>query len=369
MARSKPIRIGIVGLGMGKAHAMAAAGLPGVEIAAIAEPDSSRLEQLHNNIAKQHGAKAAAKAKQARLYDDYKAMARDGAVDGMILALPTDMHAAASRYCLKQGVHVLCEKPPTVKASEMAAVKKLAEDQNLTYMFCRQQRFDPKKFATRDLALAGKLGTIYHAESKWMRTRGVPFRGGWGVNKDSGGGVLLDLGIHQLDDAWFCMGSPKPVEVFAGLHCGMPHLAKGQKLSMPYNADDCTVGMVRFDTGATLMVTVTFALNEVKPDTEDGVIGNTEWFELKVLGSKAGIDVVRNRMVSDNPKGAKVGAIPVPAKLKKMRTQIGGQLANFTDAIRTGAQPLNTAEQALHLMQMLDALRKSSETGRSVRIK
>jgi len=80
----------------------------------------------------------------------------------------------------------------------MDKLAKLARDKALTYMFCRQQRFDPAKFATRDLAVKGRLGSIYHAESKWMRTRWIPWRGGFGVNDTRGGGVLLDLGIHRL---------------------------------------------------------------------------------------------------------------------------------------------------------------------------
>jgi|GEM_PF-4067923 len=106
----------------------------------------------------------------------------------------------------------------------------LARDKALTYMFCRQQRFDPAKFATRDLAAKGRLGPVYHAESKWMRTRGIPWRGSWGVNDTRGGGVLLDLGIHQLDDAWFTMGCPRPVDVSAAMHALFPTWPKAVKI-------------------------------------------------------------------------------------------------------------------------------------------
>lgn len=371
MAKTATLRIGIVGLGMGRAHAHAAAALPGIELAAIAEPNAERIAEVQRWIGESLSAKAAAQARKVQLFDDYQTMARDGGLDGMVIALPTDMHASASAYCLRQGVNVLCEKPPTVKAAEMVRVAKTARDRDLTYMFCRQQRFDPRKFATRALATGGKLGAVYSAESKWMRSRGVPFRGGWGVNKDTGGGVLLDLGIHKIDDAWFCMGSPRPVEAFCGAHCGMPHLAAGRKLSLPYNADDATFGMIRFETGATLSFATTFALNEVHHGVldQDGVVERSEWNELKIHGSKAGVDVEHGRLIKDHKQGVHLGPLPIPARIAKMKTGIEGQLADFAQAIRSGADSLNPPEQAVQLMQMLEALRKSAQTGRSVAIK
>lgn len=368
------VRIGIVGLGMGKAHAMACLALPGIELAAIAEPNPARLEELAGMASKQHGAKAGAAVRATPLYADYRDMVLKANLDGIVIALPTDLHFAATAFCLKHDVAVLCEKPPTCTGGEMVKLAKLARQRELTYMFCRQQRFDPAKFAVRELIAKGKLGSVYHAESKWMRTRWIPWRGGWGVNKDRGGGVLLDLGIHQLDDAWFSMGCPQPVDVSAAMHCAFAHLAKGRKdLTLPYDADDNTVALVRFANGATLSMMVTFAANTVDHDhiAKDGdITERVHWIELNVLGSKAGVDVQRGRLISDRGGDAvHNGALPIPAKIARMKTGTVGQMADFAHAIRSGTDPLNPAEQAVQLMQMLDAIRRSATTGRSVTIK
>jgi predicted dehydrogenase len=248
------------------------------------------------------------------------------------------------------------------------------KDSGKTYMFCRQQRFDPAKFATRELIAKGKLGSVYHAESRWMRTRWIPWRGGWGVNAARGGGVLLDLGIHQLDDAWFSMGCPKPVDVSAAMHCAFGHLAKGRKdLSLPYDADDNTVALVRFDSGATLNMMVTFAANTVdqpRIGVDATIADRVHWIELSVLGSRAGVDVTRRRIINDRGADAvQVGPLPIPSRIERMKTGILGQMADFVDAMRNGRDPLNPAAQALQLMQMLDAIRRSATTGRSVAIR
>ena len=371
MPRISPVRFAIVGLGMGRNHANAALAAPGTELVAIAEPNQERFDGGLAQMSK--GANKATKQALSRVvrFDDYKDMIRSGICEAVSLALPTDMHFAATKFCLSQGVHVICEKPPTTNEAQMRKIARQVEDTGLSYAFVRQQRFDPAKFQVRDMALKGKLGTIYHAESHWLRSRNVPFRGGWGVNKDTGGCVLLDLGIHKIDDAWFCMGNPQPTVAFAGMHCQFDYLSKGKGLSMPYNADDFMCGMIRFDDDATLSLSTSFAGNRVAPKDKnvDGVIGNSEWQDLHIHGSKAGVDVMGRRLIKHHKGGVLASDLPISKTLAKMHTGFVGLFSDMALSIRNGTTPLNSATQALQLMGMLQALKKSAETGRSVAIK
>jgi predicted dehydrogenase len=231
-------------------------------------------------------------------------------------------------------------------------------------MFCRQPRYSAASLEARRLVRQGRIGRVYHAEGKWIRARGIPWgAGGWFVNRKKGGGVLLDLGIHAIDNAWFVMGCPRPVEAVAGLHCAFPWVApKG----IEYTAEDAAVGLVRFEDGATLHFMVTFALNIAGPDAKEvkGLV-KPEWGEVRVFGDKGGIDVTaaklilgRKRMVEVHPLKTLGNHPPVFAL----------QSREFVRAIRAGDDPLNSAAQAVMLMQMLDALRKSGDTGSAVRI-
>lgn len=61
---------------------------------------------------------------------------------------------------------------------------------------------------------AGELGSIYHVKTGWMRRSGIPGWGGWFTrNELSGGGPLIDLGVHMLDLALWMMGNPEPIAV------------------------------------------------------------------------------------------------------------------------------------------------------------
>ena len=297
-------------------------------------------------------------------YDDYRDMLKRAELDAVVVGLPTGMHFAATRAALMAGCHVLCEKPPVTNAREMKKIAQVAKERGLTYMFARQPRFSAASLAARKLVSQGRIGKVYHAEGRWYRARGIPWgAGGWFVNKAKGGGVLLDLGIHSIDNAWFVMGCPRPVEACAGLHCAFPHLAPP---GVDYTAEDCAVGMVRFEDGATLDFTVTFAMNTAGPNAAK-VIGpaRPEWGEVKVYGDKGGIDVFAGKLITGRKNDVKVSPLPVPKKEVPVFT---AQSKEFLRAVRAQDAPMNSAAQAVMLMQMLEALAKSGETGRAVRI-
>jgi predicted dehydrogenase len=333
--------MGIMGTGWpGRMHADALAVVPGARVAAVAEPDPERRARFVEAFG------------DAREFEDYRAMLKEGDLDAAVVALPTSMHYRACMDSLRAGCHVLCEKPPTTAAAEMVKVARAAGQRKLTYMFARQPRYGANVLAASKLVRQGRLGEVYHAESKGIRARGIPFgKGGWFVDRKKGGGVLLDLGVHMIDNPWFVMGCPRPVEAFGGAHVGFSHLApKG----VEYTAEDMAVGMVRFETGATLVFTVTFALNTEGPVSE-----------VKVYGRKGGVDVWGGKLIRGRGKDVEVVPLALP---RKPRPPFEAQAREFVRAVRSGGEPLNSASQAVMLMQTLDALRKSAETGKSVRI-
>ena len=186
--------------------------------------------------------------RRVRVFDDYRQMFGACDLDAVCIGLPTWMHAPVSQEAVQLGLHVLCEKPPSNDATELMPVTQLAETKGLVYMFVRQSRFTSQLMEGRRLVQAGELGDVYYAETRWIRTRWCSARG-WRHDKAKGGGVLLDLGIHAIDNVWFMMGCPRPTEVMAGLYCTFSDLAPPEQT---YTADDAACGFVRFENGCTL---------------------------------------------------------------------------------------------------------------------
>ncbi len=345
-----PIKVGIIGLGgtIGSTTAILTAE-PNVQLVALADPDPTRRKTVLGGI------------KGVRVFDDYRQMFDACDLDAVCIGLPTWMHAPVSQEAIARGMHVLCEKPPSNDAAELIPVTQLAENRGLTYMFVRQSRFTSQLMEGRRLVEAGELGDVYYAETRWIRTRWCSARG-WRHDKAKGGGVLLDLGIHAIDNVWFMMGCPRPTEVMAGLYCTFSHLAPPEQT---YTADDAACGFVRFENGCTLHFAVAFSMNTTNRHTPaagtDLVKSETQEFHL--YGTKAGFE--SGKLLVGTPDGVKVKPIKAPAQ---KADEITLQTREFIRAIREGDEPLNSGSQAVMLMQMLDAAMKSSEIGSAVAI-
>src|SRR6202011_3163455 len=161
-------------------------------------------------------------------YRDYHELLNDPEVNAAIICLPNFLHFPASLAALEAGKHVLCEKPPTLNAAEMKVLREEATQRKLIYYFSRQFRFAPSTRAARKVVQEGRLGKIYHAKATFVRSRGIPVGvGNWFTEKKrSGGGALIDIGIHALDAVWYLMGTPRPVSISAKVYRNFAHLAK-----------------------------------------------------------------------------------------------------------------------------------------------
>ncbi len=344
------IKVGIIGVGGTiSSTTVILNGEPNVKLVALADMDADRRKRVLGDI------------KGVRVFDDYQKMFDTCELDAVCIGLPTWLHAPVSLEAVERGMHVLCEKPPSNNVEELIPVTQLAKDKGLTFMFVRQSRFSAQIMEGRRLVQAGELGDVYYAETRWIRTRWSSARG-WRHDKEKGGGVLLDLGIHAIDNVWFMMGCPRPTEVMAGLYCTFSHLVPPEQT---YTADDAACGFVRFENGCTLHFVVAFSMNtanrHVPENTSDLV--NREIQEFHLYGTKAGLE--NGKLLVGTPGGVEVKPMKLPTQ---KADDITLQAREFIRAIREQNEPLNSGSQAVMLMQMLDAAMKSSEINSAVPI-
>jgi len=348
---AKPIKVGIIGIGgtIGQTTSVMAKESD-TELVALADPNKERRESVLQGL------------DDVKVFDDYHIMFDKCHLDAVCIGLPTWMHAGCSMVAMERGLHVLCEKPPAINLEEMKQVATLAAKKDVRYMFVRQPRFTAQLMSGRQLVQDGMLGDVYCGEVRWVRCR--CFTKDWYHDKDKGGGVLLDLGIHAIDNAWFMMGCPQPIEVSAGLYCAFADYAPAEQI---YTADDSASGFIRFDNGCTLNFIVAFSLNTVRcggksPEDKDGV-SQTEYQTVNIYGIKGAIE--DGRLLVGKPNGVKIEPMPEP-KLKGDPVTL--QAREFIRAIKEGDDPISSATQGVMLIQMLDGARQSSELGRSVAI-
>src|SRR5437868_11331219 len=198
---NKKYNLGVIGTGWpGQQHAIATAAIDRANLYACADVDETRRSAFTHDY------------KPEKVFSDYHELLQDPDVDAAIICLPNFLHFPASLAALEAGKHVLCEKPPTLNAAEMKVLREEATRRKLLYFFSRQFRFTPAMRAAKNAVEDGRLGRIYHAQATFVRSRGIPIGvGNWFTEKRrSGGGALIDIGIHALDAVWYLLGSPRP---------------------------------------------------------------------------------------------------------------------------------------------------------------
>lgn len=144
-------------------------------------------------------------------------------IDDMLTAVECDYvdicvwnrsHADCAIKAAAAGRNILCEKPMAYNLEDALKMKEAVEKAGVTFMLAVPTRYSGEAQLLREMVDAGKLGDIYYAKTAYIRRRGTPI--GWFTDTSkSGGGPIIDIGVHCIDRTWFLMGCPKPVRVSA----------------------------------------------------------------------------------------------------------------------------------------------------------
>lgn len=345
----KQLRVGVIGLGMGAGHVQNFQDCPEADVVAVADTAPNRLKM----IAEKHNVPGR--------YTNALQMIRKENLDIVSIATPNKFHKPLTLAAFKAGAHVLCEKPMAMNAREGKQMLDAADKAKRRLMINFSYRFTPQSQALRRAVDSGILGDVYFARTIWHRRRGLPGFGGWfGQKKLSGGGPLIDLGVHRLDLALWLMGYPKPTWVLAGAYNPIA-TALAKKARKPYDVEDLAVGLIKFDNGATLEVEASWAAN----------IKENELMETRLLGTKAGL--VQRNLNETYEFEAEVylerDGAPWDMKLHAAPDFTGSSMAHFVDSIVRDKPHSATGGEGLVVMELLDAIYTSAAKGKPVQIR
>jgi predicted dehydrogenase len=206
MSQGKVIKIGFVGAGgIARHHAKYYKNISFVKLEAVADIDIEKAKEF----AKMFG------ISEENVFKDYVDMFDKVQLDGVSICTPHKVHAEPTIYALKKGVHVLVEKPMAATASEALEMLRAAIKYRRILFVGFQNRFSPEIIAARRFAEAGLLKGFYYGETVEgrQRRRNIPPSLTFISKEIAGGGVLLDLGCHAIDNAMYILGYPEVVKV------------------------------------------------------------------------------------------------------------------------------------------------------------
>ncbi len=349
------LRVGIIGCGVGLAHARGYARLPNVAIVALADAKPDRFRRITDEIP------------VPDLYTSYdELLARDD-IDAVSIALPNFLHAPATLAALEAGKHVLIEKPLAMTVAEGEAMIEAARRTGRKLMICFNYRFRGDSQVVKQQADAGGFGEIYFARAGWLRQTGIPGIGSWFTDKaQSGGGPLIDLGVHVLDLALWLMGSPEPVAVTGATYAKFGPRGRGgwggTRFSVgegSYTVEDMATGYVRFVNGATLALEVSWA----------SFTSHRDDYYVHLFGTEGGAELnVKQYGFADNVRffGEMAGTF---VEVKPRYIEGGGHesaVAEFVRCILEDKDPVPGGEDGLRVLRIIDALYRSAEAGREM---
>jgi len=343
---SQAIRVGIAGLGWpGVAHARGYQSSGGFKIVAVADliPDRRR-RAMH-----EFGA--------TREYADAADLVRDKEIDAISVCLPNHLHAPTAVAALRAGKHVVCETPPALSAAEARRMDATATKAGKVLLYALQRRFGPGEQAARQAVTKGYAGDPYHARASWLRTRGIPHGTGWYTDKSkSGGGALIDLGAPMLDLAWHLLGQPRPLTACSLTYNRFRDLAPGAPV---YDVEDQAFALLKFEGGKSLELAASWAINQAPH--QNGTV-------CRLYGTTGAIEVYTPQgAVMYRNFGPKGEAKETPLRPPKVIHHTA-LMRHFRECILGKSTPTAGGKEGITLMQMLDALYKSSNTGRTAEI-
>ncbi len=328
--------------------------LPNVQTVALCDVNEAR-------------AKAVAADKNVeRAYTDFRTMLEKESPDIVVVASPNVFHKPMTLEALEAGAHVLCEKPLALTYDDSLEVFKKAAEKGKVLTVGTHYRFtDPMQMCKAHVD-AGFFGKIYAARTTYCRRSGIPGYGSWFTNKDlAGGGVLFDLGVHALDRALYLMGYPKPIAVSGATFMefgtrGQGLGGWGQDIMKPgdnarYDVEDFSWAFVRFENGAVMHFSVSWAAH-----FPDGMT-------VELYGSEGGAHIMSSDKMElyKTLNGQNVTMqTPMPGKAANSYSKLVENFVKYIDGDHSA--DIVTAEQALVGVQIVDAIQKSTLSGREI---
>lgn len=346
------MKVGIIGSGSIAriAHAPSYNKLEDVELVACSDIDGDRASDF------------ASEFEIPESYDDYRKMLDAHDLDIVSVCTPNYAHRDAAVAALESGANVICEKPIAVIVEDAEAIVAAADRAGTYLMVGQHMRFSQYAQTARRWIDGNRVGDVYYANASWLRRAGIPGWGEFHIKEKSGGGPMIDIGVHVLDLVLWLMGSPKPISVSAitARAFGNRDDVIGSKWEhqwdrSEFDVEDFAAGVVRMDNGGMLQFEVSWAAH-----TKHEMWGG------RVLGRNGGVtiegeDVTLYTQLDDT-------LVDVTPDHPKAKEPHFAEVEHFVECVKSGKEPLVKPEESLNVTKIIETAYKSAEAGRELEV-
>jgi len=279
-----------------------------------------------------------AEAKSIRLYETYEEVLSDADVEAVVLASPHTVHFEQIMAAVAADKHIFCEKPFCLTGAHARIALDAISSKGLKVAIGHNRRFSPNAIKLKEMIDAGELGKMVQIEGNFSANM-VGYNGEWRESRDeSPAGGMTSLGIHAVDMFVNLFGRVASVQ------------AVSRRVALPFDIDDATGVLLDFEDGQLGYlgtVAATGSLWQVRAFGSGGwgcIFGHDQFTAQKTDGS----------VISENWDGYEYPGLPT----------IRDQMEAFSRYCKGGDQFPATPDQILHATQILEAIIKSTTTGK-----
>lgn len=297
-----------------------------------------------------------------KVYESLSAVLTDDVVDFVLIATPNDVHKEIAIAALNAGKDVICEKPVTIYSEELLEIMEAAKINNRAFIVHQNRRWDEDFLTMKKIYDEQIIGDVFHIESRVQGANGIP--GDWRHLKEYGGGMLLDWGVHLLDQLLFMVDS-KITSVFANL-----------SYILGDEVDDGFQVFITFENGITSLIEV----------GTTNFIQLPRWYTKGTKGTAVINDWdINGKIVTQNlgeieaPKPIKAGqgltkTMAPPSEkavttsdLPKVEKTMESFYENVVSVVAGNAEPIVKNEEVLRVLRLMETIFKSAETNQVIK--
>ncbi|WP_130860687.1 Gfo/Idh/MocA family protein [Gracilibacillus phocaeensis] len=347
------MKIGVIGAGsISGAHFESYANNEQVEIFAICDLNETRAKQK----AEQYGA--------THTYTGYHELLANKEVEAVSICTWNNTHAEIAIAALQAGKHVLVEKPLCKTVEEALAVEEAVKSSGKTLQVGFVRRYAANTEIVKRFIDNGDLGDIYYAKATCLRRLGNP--GGWFADKErSGGGPLIDLGVHIIDICWYLMGKPKVKSIRGNTYHQLGNRSNVEHLDFYKAADydpnkntveDMANALITFENGASLMVDVSFTLH-----------AKQDQMAVNLYGDKGGAELEPSLEIITEKYNTMLNATPQTDHHSfNFQQAFQNEIDYFVDTINGDKETRSPVSDGVEMMKILCGIYESSEKGKEI---
>ena len=338
------LRIAIVGFGgMGNWHRRKLSSLDFVELAGIYDINPARVALAQEN--------------QVHAFDSLEQILEDKTIDLVTVATPNHLHKEICVALMAAGKHVVCEKPVAMNSTELQEMIDASHKYGVIFTVHQNRRWDQDFLIVKKLFEENALGPIFRIESRVHGSRGIP--SDWRNQKQYGGGMLLDWGVHLLDQILLMMPG-KLLSVYAQLqHVTNDECDDGFTALLTFENDV----VVEVQTGTSNFVSLprwyvlgqngTCIIEDFKLHGKIVMVSDWEKRDAVPVATAAGLT---KTMAPRTPET--IQEYPLP----EIESDVRDFYRNLRDVIAGKAEQLVKHHQVMRVMRLMEAIVESAET-------